>query len=67
MINSRYNRFKEAHFRYNNNGNYIFIGDFEAFNRQFRIYERIQNDILKINYIYCRSVNRSVVNFHSDL
>jgi transposase len=33
VINSRCDRFEETHFRYNNNGNYIFDGDLEAFNR----------------------------------
>jgi transposase len=33
VINSRYNRFRKAHFRHSDNRNYIFNGDFEAFNR----------------------------------
>jgi hypothetical protein len=49
VINSRYNRFGEVHFRHNDNGDYIFAGDLEMFDRQFRIYERDQNDILGID------------------
>jgi transposase len=44
VINNRYNRCGEAHFRYNNNRNYIFDGDLETFDRQFKIFERNQND-----------------------
>jgi transposase len=40
VINSRYDRFEEAHFRYNNNEDYIFAGDFETFDRQFKMYEK---------------------------
>jgi transposase len=33
VINNRCNRFGEAHFRHNNNRNYIFNGDLETFDR----------------------------------
>jgi transposase len=33
VINSRCNRYGEAYFRYNDNGNYIFNGDLQIFNR----------------------------------
>jgi transposase len=49
VISSRCNRFGKAHFRHNNNKNYIFDGDLETFNRQFKIFERNQKDILKID------------------
>jgi hypothetical protein len=49
VINSRYDRFGEAHFRHSDNRNYIFAGDLEAFDRQLRMYERDQNDILEID------------------
>jgi hypothetical protein len=49
VINSRYNRFGEIHFRYNGNKNYIFDGDLETFGRQLKIFEKNQNDILEID------------------
>jgi hypothetical protein len=49
VINNHYNRFGEIHFRHSNNGNYVFDGDLEAFNRQFKIFEKGQNDILEID------------------
>jgi transposase len=33
IMNSHCDRFNEAHFRHNNNGNYVFEGDIEAFVR----------------------------------
>jgi hypothetical protein len=49
VINNRCNRFGEAYFRHSGNGDYIFDGDLEAFDRQLRMFERGQNDILEID------------------
>jgi hypothetical protein len=49
-MNSRCDRFGEAHFRHSGNGDYVFEGDIEAFVRQLRGYEQGRNNVLEIDF-----------------